>query len=412
MARFAIVIGLTLLVAVRAAAQEAAAPAGADELRLRLERAEARIADLESLVRRQSEQLQALVPPAAASTQPPAAASTQPPAAPPERPITHPLQSVKFNGLVQGWFFMGNQGLSDSFRVRRTELYFTGQVTDKARWQVMIDPAKALALETTTTPVNGVPVLSAIAVGQASRILQNAFVSLDYIPKVQMNIGQYKLPLSLEGLQSSGQLETVERALFASDRARGGNYGDVRDIGFMLRGGVGSRVDFQAGVFNSIAETQNSVDVNDEKALAGRLVARPVTGLHLGMSGAWDNGSETRPRRDRLGGELEYKRGAFQLKSELMTGEDGPLNRRGFYAHVGYRFKPKFEWVFRVDGWDPDTAREDTPASVSELDYVTGFNFFILKHNLKLQANYLRKTFGSDALESRNVLLVNTQTFW
>lgn len=414
------VVSLALLLASPAAAQQAAPEP--DELRLRLERAEARIADLEELVRRQSDQLQALMP-ASASAKPagpsPAtaeASAAKPPIAaaeaPPERPITHPLLSVKFNGLVQAWYFVGNQGLSDTFRIRRTELYFTGQVTNKARWQVMIDPAKALALETTLTPVNGVPLLSAIAVGQASRILQNAFVSLDYIPKLQMNIGQYKLPLSLEGLQSSGQLETVERALFASDRARGGNYGDVRDIGFMLRGGVGPRVDFQAGVFNSIAETQNTVDVNDEKALAGRLVARPVTGLHLGMSGAWDNGGGARPRRDRLGGELEYKRGAFQLKSELMTGEDGPLHRRGFYAHVGYRFKPKLEWVFRVDGWDPDTASEDTPLSVSELDYVTGFNVFLSKHNLKLQVNYLRKTFGSDALESRNVLLVNTQTFW
>jgi hypothetical protein len=100
------------------------------------------------------------------------------------------------------------------------------------------------------------------------------------------------------------------------------------------------------------------------------------------------------------------------VKSELMTGEDGPLHRRGFYGHVGYRIKPKLEWVFRVDGWDPDTATESTPASVSELDYVTGFNVFLAQHNLKLQVNYLRKTFGSDALHSRNVLLVNTQTFW
>jgi hypothetical protein len=407
MARFATVIGLTLLMVDPVAAQEAA-PAGADELRQRLERAEARIADLEQLVRRQSEQLQALLPQAAASTKP----AELPPAAPPERPITHPLLSVKFTGLVQAWYFAGNQGLSATFRIRRSELYFTGDVTKKAKWQVMIDPAKALALETTTTPVSGTPVLAAVAVGQSSRILQNAFVSLDYIPKVQMNIGQYKLPLSLEGLQSSGQLETVERALFASDRARGGNYGDVRDIGFMLRGGVGRHVDFQAGVFNSIAETQNTVDVNDEKALAGRLVARPLDGLQLGMSGAWDNGGGTRPRRDRLGAELQFKRGSFHVKSELMTGEDGPLHRRGFYGHVGYRIKPKLEWVFRVDGWDPDTATESTPASVSELDYVTGFNVFLAQHNLKLQVNYLRKTFGSDALHSRNVLLVNTQTFW
>ena len=66
----------------------------------------------------------------------------------------------------------------------------------------------------------------------------------------------------------------------------------------------------------------------------------------------------------------------------------------------------------RVDGWDPDTALESTPVSVSELDYVTGFNVFLSEHHLKLQMNYLRKRFGSEVLHSRNVLLVNTQVFW
>jgi hypothetical protein len=68
--------------------------------------------------------------------------------------------------------------------------------------------------------------------------------------------------------------------------------------------------------------------------------------------------------------------------------------------------------VFRVDGWDPDTSSESSPASVSELDYVTGFNVLLSRHNLKLQVNYLRKTFGSEALPSRNLVLVNAQTFW
>jgi Phosphate-selective porin O and P len=235
---------------------------------------------------------------------------------------------------------------------------------------------------------------------------------LDYIPKLQVNIGQFKLPLSLEGLQSSGELDTVERALFASDRARGGTYGDVRDIGFMARGSVGRRVDFQAGVFNGVAETQNDLDHNRQKALAGRLVVRPATGLQVGLSAAWGSGDVTRPRRERLGAEFQFTHGALRLKSELMTGEDGLFHRRGFYGHVGYRFWPRVEAILRVDRWDPDTASQSTPASVSELDYVTGFNVFLTEHHLKLQVNYLRKTFGSDILASRNVLLVNTQAFW
>lgn len=406
--RLVTLVATTLLVAATAGAQEGTA--GPDEILRRLEKADTRIAALEELARRQSEQIQTLLasatPGAPGAGPRPAASSAQEKRAgetPPERPITHPLLSLKFNGLMQLWYSGGDRGLADTFRIRRTELYFTGSVTKKARFQVMVDPAKTLSLDLTTTPV---------AVSQSSRILQNAFITLDYVPKVQVNIGQFKLPLSLEGLQSSGRLDTVERALFASDRARGGAYGDVRDLGLIVSGGAGRRMDFQAGVFNGVAESQNEVDRNDQKALAGRLVARPVDGLQVGTSGAWGNGGGARPRRDRYGAELQLARGAFLFRSEVMAGRDGPLNRRGFYGHVGYRFGSKVEGVFRLDGWDPDTASESTPASVSELDYVTGFNVFLSQHNLKLQVNYIRKTFGSEALPSRNLLLVNTQTFW
>ncbi|HEU0004587.1 MAG TPA: porin, partial [Terriglobia bacterium] len=388
-----------------------------------------RIAELEELVRRQSERLETLLAPAPSPVPvlPPPVPDVQektaevakaPPVepekkvtapAPTQNPVNRQISAIKFNGLLQAWYAHG-QGVANTFRIRRTELYFNGEINGKARWQVMVDPAKALLLDTSSTTIGGSRLLTEVAVSQSSRILQNAFITLDYIPKLQFNIGQYKLPLSLEGLQSPGELDTVERALFASDRARGGNYGDVRDIGLTGRGGLGRRVDFQVGVFNGIAETQNDIDRNSQKALVGRMVARPVTGLQVGFSGAF-GASGRGTDRDRLGAEFLFTRGALRLKSELMTGEDGPLHRRGFYGHLGYRLRPRLEAVVRVDTWDPDTATELTPASVRELDYVTGLNVFLSEH-LKLQVNYLRKTFGNDLLSPRNVLLVNTQAFW
>ncbi len=414
----ATVIVPALLVTARATAQEAS-PGQQDELRQRLERAETRIAVLEELVRRQAEQLETLRASAAPSA-PTAVLPTPAPSAPetkvvvagqaaPELPVTHQSRAVKFNGLVQVWYAAADQGFNDTFRIRRTELYLSGDITKKARWQVMVDPSKSLALDVGTTSVSGTPVLTSVAPTQSTRELQNAFLTFDLAKKLQLNAGQFKLPLSLEGLQSSGKLDTVERALFLSDRARGGNYGDVRDIGLMILGAAGPQVDFQAGIFNGLAESQNELDRNNQKAFAGRLVGRPVGDLQLGLSGARGNGAL---RRDRLEAELQFVRGPLRLKSEFVTGHDGSLHRRGLYGHAGYRFWPKVETVFRVDGWDPDTDSEATQASVSELDYIAGVNVFLSRHNLKLQLEYLRKTFGSDALPSRNVLLLNTQTFW
>lgn len=322
---------------------------------------------------------------------------------------------IKFDGLLQAWFAGGNGGLRDTFRVRRAELKFTGEVTPEVRWTIMIDPSKALSLNNTFTTVDGVTVVKDTGVNQAGRVLQDAYITLTYLKRMNINIGQFKVPLSLEGLQSSAGLDTVERALFVSDRARGGAFGDIRDLGVMAYGALTPRVDYQIGFFNGSGENQNDVDKNDQKAVAGRLVVRPsfFKGLQIGGSGVWGNGGRAdRPRRDRAGGELLLVRNGVTLKSEIMTGVDGDLHRRGYYGHFGYRLKPKFEGIFRFDSWDPDLRREVNPSNVTEHDYIAGFNYYVKENQVKLQFNYLHKTFSHDILASRNVWLLNLQTSW
>jgi phosphate-selective porin len=322
---------------------------------------------------------------------------------------------IKFDGLLQGWYASGNGGFSDSFRIRRTELKFTGEVTPEIRWTIMIDPSKALSLNNTLSTINGTTVVRDTSVNQASRILQDAYITLSYYKRMNINVGQFKMPLSLEGLQSSAALDTVERTLFAADRARGGNLGDIRDLGIMAYGPLNSEVDYQVGFFNGGGENQNDVDKNDQKAVAGRLVIHPefLKGLRIGGSGLWGNGQRAdRPRRDRLGGEFLFVRRGVTLKSELMTGKDGDLHRRGYYGHFGYRFKPRVEGIFRFDTWDPDTRREFNAGNVTERDCITGFNYYIKENQVKLQLNYLRKAFADHIAPSRNLVLVNLQTSW
>lgn len=322
---------------------------------------------------------------------------------------------IKFNGLLQGWYAAGNSGIRNTFRIRRSELKFSGKITPWAGWTVMIDPSKALTLNNSYTVVDGSKVVSDTSVNQASRMLQDAFITFDYRRNVRVNIGQFKTPLSMEGLQSSAALDTVERALFASDRARGGTYGDVRDLGVMIHGPLTSSIDYQLGLFNGSGENQNDLDKNNQKAVAGRLVARPrfLRGLQIGGSGVWGNGSGPgHPRRDRLGAELLFKRDAFLVKSELMTGKDSDLNRLGYYAHVGYRLTPRMEAIFRVDRWDPDTRLETDSTNIAEQDFVTGINYYVTENNVKFQVNYLRKTFAGQVTPSRNLILINLQTSW
>ncbi len=322
---------------------------------------------------------------------------------------------IRFNGLLQVWGSAGDAGYRDSFRIRRTELTLSGQINDKTRWTVMIDPSKSLSLNNSTAIADGVSVLSGSSVNQASRILQDAFVSTTYIPHLRVDVGQFKIPLSMESSESSAALSTVERALFMSDRARGGSFGDIRDIGVMVRGPLTKYADFYLGEFNSSGDRQNDVAANDQKATVGRLVIKPVKWLQIGGSGAYGNGGSRpdRPRRDRIGAEFLIRRGGFSLKSEYMQGKDANVLRQGYYALASYRLRQGFEPVFRFDVFDPDVSHTHLNAATApERDFIAGFNWYISGTHLKIQANYVRKTFAKDIIPVRNLIFVNLQTAW
>jgi hypothetical protein len=326
-------------------------------------------------------------------------AAPAPVPAPPPAPSPAPAPTVKFGGLLQGWYLAGDEGVNDTFRMRRAELKVSGELAGKFGWVVMIDPAKSLTVSSGT-------------VNQATRLLQDAFITVAGPYGTTLQVGQYRIALSREGVEPSSSIDTVERALFLTDRARNGNYGDVRDIGVSLKGTLARRYDYQVGVFNSSGESQNDIDKDGRKAVVGKFVATVVPGLRLGASGAWGGPEEAgRPRRDRLGGELLFTRGPLKLAAEVMGGRDGALERRGYYAHAGYRFRSRLEGIVRVDGWDPDLSRDGGLTAAEETDYTVGFNYNPIA-SLRLQANAVHKTFSDNALGDRNLLLVNLQTSW
>lgn len=322
---------------------------------------------------------------------------------------------IRISGLFQGWYNASNRTVPDSFRIRRAELRFTGDLMPKVRWSIMFDVAKVLTVNNTFANINNTPVLNGTGINQSSRIFQEAFVTLGYFKHANIQVGQYKLPVSLEGLQSSAALDTIERALFLTDRARGGGLGEVRDTGLMVFGPINKQFEYQFGVFNGAGESMSDVDRNEQKAVAGRFVFHPtaVKGLHLGASGIWGGTvSLLNPRRDRFGAEFLYDVKHFRFKSEYVVGVDSDIHRRGFYAHFGYRFRPKLEAIFRYDTFDPDIRRETNSLNVLERDYIGGLNYYIKENNLKLQLNYLRKTTREGIIPSRNQFVVNLQTAW
>jgi hypothetical protein len=326
------------------------------------------------------------------------------------------LTPMHIGGLLQLWFAGGDGGFQSTFRVRRAELKLGGDVSRRARWGITVDAARALTTSNATTDVNGVSVVTGTSVNQNSRILVDAFIGLSLPTRHELDVGQFKIPLGLEGgVQSPSVLETVERALYTSDRPRGGIYGDSRDVGVMLRAPSGNTLEYMLGFFNGVGESQNDIDRNEAKAVVGRLVAKMpfLPQLALGGSGAVTTKSFPDSLiHQRAGAEGRFIAGPLLLKSEYMAGRDGQRRGAGWYAHIGYYVTPQVNVIGRLDVFDPDLSRETSLLDADERDWVAGFTYDVAALNVRFQMNYLRKTFSPLVAPSRNLLLTNLQAAW
>ena len=97
-----------------------------------------------------------------------------------------------------------------------------------------------------------------------------------FAPKMSLQIGQQKTPLTEEGYRSSSKLDLVERSMI------GRTYGDFRDEGILLKDSY-RYLDYYLGVFNGSG--RNKSDDNNEKNWVSRVVAKPLPEWRVGASG-------------------------------------------------------------------------------------------------------------------------------
>jgi len=307
--------------------------------------------------------------------------------------------TLKVGGLLQGWaLWDGND--NDRFRIRRTELKFAGDILgdDRFKYTVMIDPSQVQEDNTRRS------------------VLQDAFFTLDQLPWLahhKVDLGQYKLPLTEEGLRSSAKLDFAERSFI------GRTFGDQRDIGAMLTG-EWPALTYQAGVFNGSG--QNQSDANDGKDLAGRVVLRPLKAwaligaapdlgqLEVGMAGYYRHDRGNTREKKRLAYEVRYDYKRLSLKSEYAFGQgtagsnattENSTLANGWYVQSGYMLLPeKLQAVARVEHFDPN----EEVANDRETDFSLGLNYFIAKHNAKAQLNWVRKDEQGDKVGNDQVI--------
>jgi hypothetical protein len=292
------------------------------------------------------------------------------------------------NGTDETW--------TSSFRIRRAELRIKGEIVPKTfSYLLMIDPARLLEFQTRNVPVSGqepaptepgtVAVPQAPANGSTS-LLQD--VSLTYISEyADVSIGQFKIPVSYEGVNSSSKLYFPERSLVSR------RFGDRRDLGVKVEKKF-EMFGYTLGLFNG--EGQNRFDSNDQKDLALRLEVYPVKGITaaiVGYTGVTER--DLAGTKDRVEGDLKVEMDELLLQAEYIRGWDmggggTRVEGHGFYALAGYTFFEKLQPVFRIGAIDPNV--DDDEYGALELDpndeyttYELGANYYFKQHDCKLQ---------------------------
>jgi Phosphate-selective porin O and P len=331
-------------------------------------------------------------PPPVPAPAPVVEASAEPPKLPDRVGFGKNGGFVQFSSLIQPWFFMSRtQGDDDifnsTFRLRRAEMVFKGEVVPKlAGFLVRIDPAKLLAARSIavtgqqpapTTP-GSVSVLQ--PGGTDGSILQDAWVSFlsDY---ANVQIGQFKIPVSLEALQSSSALLFPERSLVT--RA----FGDRRELGLKVEKKIADFFFYSAGIYNG--SNINRLDNDREKDAGLRLEVYPIPGLTIGALGYTTIGERDQSVVDRLEADLRLELAGLIVQGEYIHGWDGAPNATtgdrlegaGAYAAIAYTFLERFQPAFRIGFVDTNVDNEDA----GRTNAVEGcLNYFLRGNDVKV----------------------------
>ena len=305
------------------------------------------------------------------------------PATPEKEAVRVGTGSMTISGLLQGWYQFTDSATpaDDTFRLRRAEIKLSGEVDPAVAWAVMIDPAQVREDDVTTA--TGTNLVT--SVGRKS-VLQDFLVTYKLDSANSLDVGQYKTPFGMEGLESSAKLDLIERSMMASQL----KWADYRDVGVTYKGNftcpfTGAKIQPTAGIYNG--EGQNKLDGNNPMAYAGRLVVKPVESLHLGVSHYnGEKGSGSAAKDDnRTGVEAKFTMDPVSVYGEYATGESGGKDKEEWYATVTCNLGDAYQAVARYDWYDADKNTDND----ARTETTVGLNYFIKKHNAKLAANYV-----------------------
>ncbi|MBM3271255.1 MAG: hypothetical protein FJZ01_26780, partial [Candidatus Sericytochromatia bacterium] len=269
-----------------------------------------------------------------------------------------------------------------AFRVRRAEVRLAGRPLEHWGYALSLDPTYA-------------------------GILKDGYVSYHREDWFRFQVGQMKVPVSAEFLRDGGNLDTVERARFASAAATR-DFGYMRDIGMLavLSARIGKA---WLGAYNGAGD--NVAANAPYNSFVGRLELTPF-GEALTLGGSYlygykkssdAAGKTTEGTRARYGGNADLKLGKLRLGGEALSGYDNWKTNSQALGLVGqalYAVLPDQDVLVRVEGWNPDGSVTGTN-SLQEWSAGLGWTYRIGGTGTRIQVNYFHDFLPRNVVDDR-----------
>lgn len=282
-------------------------------------------------------------------------------------------------------------GSEGAFRIRRAKTKFEGWIYNRSlTYNVQLNWA-----DTTNS-------------------LEDAEINYDItkgLKAVMIKGGQFKVPFRRQELTSSGRQQFVDLTIMSEQFARG------RDIGVQLWGQTPhGALEWRAGIFNGGGRNKTAND-NDKYQFDTRITwnimgdvgysecdfettDKPMMAVAVAYEANNSQGATTGDDSDResFDSDLSFKYKGLSIFSEYFRRVSEPevavdFDTEGYVAQVGYFiYKRTVELALRWSYIDPSDQTTDTNGDPVANDHFTerGFaaNWFMNKHNLKLQSDY------------------------
>jgi Phosphate-selective porin O and P. len=297
---------------------------------------------------------------------------------------------LNISGYVNTQYTWG-QDVANTFQIRRARFDIKGNLSKKAEYRVQFDFAN-------------------------SAKLIDAFLKYKFTNAFNVQVGQFKVPFSLENPYSPLKMESIEYSQVISKLSGfsdlSGLSGNGRDLGLAVYGGFIHNNDknfnyfeYNVGVFNG--GKINAKDIDTRKDFAGRIEVHPIKPATVGFSyynGMYDNDltndTTALAERIRYGAGLKYDDGKYLLRAEYIWGTTADKESKGYYAVAGMKFAKQLGSFIKYDYFQSDITADNTASTW----YVCGLEYWPFPY-IRLQVNYTLKNKSVEGInEYKNMI--------